>query len=166
MRPAITFALSTLVAATVACGQHTGDEGNRNSGGAGGGGGSRTTESARTTIAGCLQVDEKAGGYLLRTNDRNEGAAATATSGRMRGKNAGSVFTGRDGDQIANAPTIGGYQSAGQAYVVVPESGTSDLSRYAGKRVSVDGLLQGAAVLHASSIRTIADDCAGQSSGR
>src|SRR4029079_5251444 len=98
--PAITFALATIAAATLACGQHTGAEGNRNSGSAGGGGGSTTTQSPRTTVAGCFQIDEKAGGYLLRTSDRDETAAPAATSGRMTGKNAGSVFTGRGGDRI------------------------------------------------------------------
>jgi|tagenome__1003787_1003787.scaffolds.fasta_scaffold20640748_2 hypothetical protein len=166
MRPAITFALSIIIAAAVACGQHTGGEGNRNSGGAGGGGGSTTTQTARTTIAGCFQADDKAGGYVLRATDGDHADKPTATAGGMPGKNAGSVFTGRGGDQIANAPTIGGHESAGQVYVVVPEGRISDFSQYAGKRVSIDGLLQSAAVLHASSIRTIADDCAAQSSGR
>jgi hypothetical protein len=166
MRPAVTVALATIAAATLACGQHTGGEGNRNSGGAGGGGGSTTTQSARTTIAGCFQVDEKAGGYLLRASDRDQEGEPTATSGRMPGKNADSVFTGRSGDRIANAPTIGGHQSAGQVYVVVPEGRISDLSEYAGKRVSIDGLLQGTDVLHASTIRAIAGECAVQSSDR
>lgn len=166
MRPIAAFALATITAATIACGEHTGGEGNRNSGGAGGGGGSTVTQAARTTISGCLQVDEQAGGYLLRTNDRDEGSQPTGTSGATRGKNAGSVFTGRGGDHIANAPTIGGHQSAGQVYVVVPATGNTEVSRYAGKQVTIDGVLEGTRVLHASSISTVADECSVQSSAR
>src|SRR4051812_16797006 len=160
------LALVTILAAAIACGEHTAGEGNRNSGGAGGGAGSTATATARTTVTGCLERDERGGGYLLRTPEADTSAVPAGTAGDTPGKNAGSVFTGRGGDAIANSPTIGGHESAAQVLVVVPQSGTTDVSQYAGKRVSIDGVLQGASVLHASAIRVVAEDCSVTTVGR
>src|SRR5215208_5437544 len=111
-----TLVATIVAAAAVACGEHTGGEGNANSG-ASAGAGSPITQASRTTVTGCLQVDERSGGFALRTADGDAAGESAGTGGALPERSSaegGLRTTGRGGDVIANSPTIGSHDSIGR----------------------------------------------------